>query len=86
VAIANYYSNKNKAPYNTHFNGYGLGWFLSDVKDKQVTHTGGLEGIVKLPIFQSYNWNYCTYKSTAAFNAITNTIKDSYLGITSEII
>ena len=36
-----------RAPYNTHFSGYGLGWFLSDVKGyKQVTHTGGLEGIV----------------------------------------
>jgi hypothetical protein len=30
---------RTKAPYNTHFNGYGLGWFLSDVY-KQVTHTG----------------------------------------------
>ena len=33
--------------YNTHFSGYGLGWFLSDVRGfKQVTHTGGLAGIV----------------------------------------
>jgi hypothetical protein len=37
---------KTRAPYNTHFNGYGLGWFVQqDVKGfKQVTHTGGLEG------------------------------------------
>jgi hypothetical protein len=35
---------KTRAP-TTHFNGYGLGWFY-DVKGyKQVTHTGGLEGI-----------------------------------------
>ena len=36
-----------KAPYNTHFSGYGLGSFLSDIKGyKQVSHTGGLEGNV----------------------------------------
>ena len=38
---------KTTAPYNTHFSTYGLGWGLSDVKGyKQVTHTGGLAGIV----------------------------------------
>src|SRR5690606_7735398 len=36
-----------KGPYNTHFSAYGLGWFLSDVNGYfQVTHTGGLIGIV----------------------------------------
>ncbi len=72
--------------YNTHFSGYGLGWGLSDVKGyKQVTHTGGLAGIVtqvtmipemKLGIIVLTN-----QESGAAFNAITNTIKDSYFGI-----
>jgi len=72
--------------YNTHFSGYGLGWGLSDVKGyKQVTHTGGLFGIVtqvtmipelKLGIIVLTN-----QQSGAAFNAITNTIKDSYLGV-----
>ncbi|MEI7524483.1 MAG: serine hydrolase [Mariniphaga sp.] len=72
--------------YNTHFSGYGLGWFLSDVRGfKQVSHTGGLEGIVtqvtlipemKLGIIVLTN-----QQSGAAFTAITNTIKDSYFGI-----
>ncbi|WP_337059174.1 serine hydrolase domain-containing protein, partial [Elizabethkingia meningoseptica] len=36
-----------KNPYDTHFYGYGLGWFLSDVKGHlQVQHTGGLIGTV----------------------------------------
>lgn len=72
--------------YNTHFAGYGLGWGLSDVKGfKQVTHTGGLAGIVtqitlipeiKLGIIVLTN-----QQSGAAFTSITNTIKDSYFGI-----
>jgi CubicO group peptidase (beta-lactamase class C family) len=72
--------------YNTHFSGYGLGWFLSDVSGyKQVTHTGGLAGIVtqvtlipelKLGIIVLTN-----QQSGEAFTAITNTIKDSYFGI-----
>ena len=72
--------------YNTHFAAYGLGWFLSDVKGyKQVTHTGGLAGIVtqitlipelKLGIIVLTN-----QQSGAAFTAITNTIKDSYFGV-----
>lgn len=72
--------------YNTHFASYGLGWFLSDVKGyKQATHTGGLAGIVtqitlipelKLGIIVLTN-----QQSGAAFTAITNTIKDSYLGV-----
>ena len=76
-------------PYNTHFASYGLGWGLSDVKGmKQCTHTGGLAGIVtqitlipemKLGIIVLTN-----QQSGAAFNAITNTIKDSYLGVTGQ--
>lgn len=72
--------------YNTHFASYGLGWFLSDVRGyKQVSHTGGLAGIVtqvtlipelKLGIIVLTN-----QQSGAAFNAITNTIKDKYFGI-----
>ena len=77
---------RTPGPYNTHFSGYGLGWFLSDVKGyKQVTHTGGLAGIVtqvtlipemKLGIIVLTN-----QQVGAAFNTITNTIKDSYLGM-----
>lgn len=80
---------KTRPPYHTHFNGYGLGWFLSDVKGyKQVTHTGGLEGIVTqttyIPELQLGIIVLTNQQSGAAFNAITNTIKDSYLGIPSE--
>lgn len=75
-----------KPPYNTHFYGYGLGWFLSDVKGyKQVTHTGGLEGIVtQTTLFPELNLGIVVLtnqQSGAAFTAITNTIKDSYLDI-----
>jgi CubicO group peptidase (beta-lactamase class C family) len=72
--------------YNTHFAGYGLGWFLSDVRGfKQVGHTGGLAGMVtqvtlipelKLGIIVLTN-----QQSGEAFSAITNTIKDRYFGI-----
>lgn len=78
---------RGPSPYNTHFAAYGLGWFLADVKGyKQASHTGGLAGIVtqvtlipelKLGIIVLTN-----QQSGAAFTAITNTIKDSYLGIT----
>jgi CubicO group peptidase (beta-lactamase class C family) len=75
-----------KPPYNTHFSGYGLGWFLSDIKGyKQVTHTGGLEGIVtQTTLFPELNLGIVVLtnqQSGAAFNSITNTIKDSYLNI-----
>lgn len=74
------------APYNTHFAAYGLGWFLSDVKGyKQVTHTGGLAGIVTqvvmFPELQLGILVFTNQQSGAAFNAISYTIKDSYLGI-----
>jgi CubicO group peptidase (beta-lactamase class C family) len=75
--------------YNTHFAGYGLGWFLSDVKGyKQATHTGGLLGTVTqitlIPELQLGIIVLTNQQSGAAFNAITNTIKDSYLGITGK--
>lgn len=78
-----------RPPYNTHFSGYGLGWFLSDVKGyKQVTHTGGLEGIVtQVTLLPELNLGIIVLtnqQSGAAFRAITNTIKDSYLGIPVE--
>ncbi len=75
-----------KNPYDSNFGGYGLGWFLTDVKGhKQVYHTGGLIGTVtqftlipdmKLGIIVLTN-----QQSGAAFSTITNTVKDSYLGI-----
>ncbi len=73
-------------PYNTHFSGYGLGWGLSDVKGyKQVTHTGGLAGMVtQVTLFPELQLGIIVFtnqQSGAAFSAVTNTIKDSYLGI-----
>lgn len=75
-----------KNSYDSNFQGYGLGWFLTDVKGhKQVYHTGGLIGTVtqftlipdmKLGIIVLTN-----QQSGAAFSTITNTIKDSYLGV-----
>lgn len=78
-----------KPPYNSHFKSYGLGWFLSGVKGyKEVTHTGGLEGIVtQVTLYPELNLGIVVLtnqQSGAAFTAITNTIKDSYLGIQSE--
>jgi CubicO group peptidase (beta-lactamase class C family) len=73
-------------PYNTHFAAYGLGWGLSDVKGvKQVSHTGGLAGMVTqvtlLPELRLGIIVFTNQQVGAAFSAITNTIKDSYLGI-----
>lgn len=78
--------NRPTAPYFSNFKTYGLGWVLTDVKGKlQVSHTGGLEGIVtqtlmipelKLGIIVLTN-----QQAGSAFTAISNTIKDSYLGM-----
>ena len=73
-------------PYNTHFAAYGLGWFLSDVKGyKQVTHTGGLAGIVtQVVMIPEINLGIIVLtnqQAGAAFSAISNTIKDGYLGV-----
>ena len=72
--------------YNTHFSGYGLGWFLSDVKGyKQVTHTGGLAGTVtQITLIPELNLGIIVLTNQqvgAAFTTITNTIKDSYFGM-----
>jgi len=75
-----------KNPYDSNFSGYGLGWFITDVKGhKQVYHTGGLIGTVTqftlIPNLKLGIVVLTNQQSGAAFNAITNTIKDSYLGI-----
>jgi len=79
---------KAAGPYNTHFSGYGLGWFLSDVKGyKQVAHTGGLAGTVTqitlLPELKLGIIVLTNQQQGAAFKTITNTILDSYLGYTN---
>jgi CubicO group peptidase (beta-lactamase class C family) len=73
--------------YNTHFSAYGLGFGLTDVMGyKQVSHTGGLEGMVtqitmipelKLGIIVLTN-----QQEGGAFASISSQIKDGYFGIT----
>src|SRR5690606_21023814 len=75
-----------KNPYDSNFGGYGLGWFLTDVKGhKQVYHTGGLIGTVTqftlIPDLKLGIVVLTNQQSGAAFSTITNTIKDSYLGM-----
>jgi CubicO group peptidase (beta-lactamase class C family) len=77
---------RSSPPYNTHFSSYGLGWFISDVKGyKQVSHTGGLGGMVTqvtlLPEKKLGIIVFTNQQSGEAFSSITNTIKDSYLGL-----
>ncbi|HSD14546.1 MAG TPA: serine hydrolase [Flavobacterium sp.] len=73
-------------PYNTHFSAYGLGWFLNDAKGyKQISHTGGLEGMVtQVTLIPELNLGIVVLtnqQSGAAFSAITNTIKNTYMDI-----
>lgn len=73
-------------PYSTNFKAYGLGWQLTDINGHlQVSHTGGLDGIVTqtimIPDLQLGIIVLTNQQSGAAFNAISNTIKDSYLGL-----
>ncbi len=75
-------------PYNTHFAAYGLGFFLSDVKGyKQVSHTGGLEGMVtQVTMIPELNLGIIVLTNQqegGAFSSITNQIKDSYFNIKS---
>lgn len=72
--------------YNSNFKGYGLGWFLTDVKGghKQVYHTGGLIGTVTqftmIPDLDLAIVVLTNQMNGNAFNTLTNTIKDAYLG------
>ena len=72
--------------YDSNFKGYGLGWFVADVKGgyKQVYHTGGLLGTVTqftmIPDLDLGIVVLTNQMNGSAFNAITNTIKDAYLG------
>jgi CubicO group peptidase (beta-lactamase class C family) len=74
-------------PYNSHFAGYGLGWRLTDVRGYlQASHTGGLAGIVTqvtlIPELKLGIIVFTNQQEGSAFTAITNTIKDGYLGVT----
>ena len=74
--------------YNSHFNGYGLGWFLSDANGKlKVSHTGALPGMLsKVTLYPDLNLGIVILTNTenggeGLFSAVTNTIADSYLGL-----
>ncbi|EGV44047.1 serine hydrolase [Bizionia argentinensis JUB59] len=72
--------------YNSHFAGYGLGWFLSDVKgNMQVEHTGGLPGMLsKTVMIPDLDLGIIVLTNTSndgggMFSAITQSIIDMYL-------
>lgn len=72
-------------PYNTHFAAYGLGFFLNDINGyKQVTHTGGLEGMVTqitmIPEIGLGIIVLTNQQEGGAFRSITNQILDGYFG------
>lgn len=74
--------------YNAHFAGYGLGWFLTDIRgNMSVSHTGGLPGMLsKTLMIPDLNLGIVVLTNTAnggagVFSAVTQTILDSYLGL-----
>ena len=76
---------RTTAPYNSLFKAYGLGWQLQDMNGKlEVSHTSGLEGIVTQTMFYpQLNLGIViltNQQQGMAFRAISNTIKDHYLG------
>ncbi|NLE34059.1 MAG: serine hydrolase [Bacteroidales bacterium] len=77
---------RSAGPYNSHFAGYGLGWRLTDVSGYlQASHTGGLAGVVTqvtlIPELKLGIIVFTNQQEGSAFTAITNTIKDGYLGV-----
>jgi len=79
----------NRYPrYNSHFAGYGLGWFLADKKgDLEVSHTGGLPGMLsKVAMLPDRDLGVVVLTNTEGgggglFSTVTNTILDSYMGL-----
>lgn len=77
---------ENPGYYNNHFEAYGFGFFISDVKGyKQLSHTGGLEGMVtQISLIPELNLGIIVLtnqQETAAFRSVTNEIRDGYLGL-----
>lgn len=78
---------RSAGPYRSHFAAYGLGWGLTDVSGYlQASHTGGLAGVVTqvtlIPELKLGIIVFTNQQEGSAFTAITNTIKDGYLGVT----
>jgi len=74
--------------YNSHFAGYGLGWFLADVKGNLcVYHTGTLPGMLsKTLLIPDLNLGVVVLTNTAdggkgVYLSVIQTIIDSYLGL-----
>jgi len=74
--------------YNSHFNGYGLGWVLTDVVGKfEVSHTGAVPGMLSIvTMYPDLNLGIVILTNTEngggrLFSSVTNTISDSYLGL-----
>ncbi|MCM4158532.1 serine hydrolase [Antarcticibacterium flavum] len=74
--------------YNSHFAGYGLGWFLADKKgDLEVSHTGGLPGMLsKVAMLPDRDLGVVVLTNTESggagvFSTVVNTILDSYMGL-----
>ncbi|MBO6186658.1 MAG: serine hydrolase [Chryseobacterium sp.] len=74
--------------YNQHFNGYGLGWDLSDIKGNlSVSHTGGLPGMLSIvSMIPDLNLGIVILTNTenggaGLFSSVSQTIIDSYLGL-----
>lgn len=74
------------SPYTSNFTSYGLGWFINDANGyKVVTHTGGLSGmvtqVVLVPALKLGIVVLTNQEQGSAFNAISLSIMDSYLGV-----
>lgn len=72
--------------YNSHFRGYGLGWFLTDMKGNLVvSHTGGLMGMLsKTVLVPDLDLGIIVLTNTyldgaGVFSAVTQSILDKYL-------
>lgn len=82
-------TNASKNPrYNSHFSGYGLGWFLTDQNGKMhISHTGGMPGMLsKTVLLPDLNVGVVVLTNTepgggSFFTAVSNTIVDGYLGL-----
>lgn len=77
-------SERNYEWHRTHFNGYGLGWRLSDVHGyKEVSHTGSLAGMrawtLMLPELELGIVVLSNGSNSSARNAVMHTIKYSFL-------
>jgi hypothetical protein len=75
--------------YRTHFKAYGLGFFMQDLNGyKEISHTGGLEGMVtQIVMFPEMALGIIVLtnqQEPAAFQAISNQIRDGYLGLTKK--